>query len=262
MIFANSNRSDLGPKKLTETEFEYLDRSGTEAAQRVRDFLETWIKEFPEDESNEIRARIQSGEQSDFSSASFEIFLFSVFKQAGCKVIHHPELENGSNKHPDFLVTLPDGEEVYVEAVLASDLTAEEIAAQKRKNVVLEALENDKIPDFFLLISSNGSSNTSPPSKKLREKVQNWINKLDPDELLKANHTQISDFPQLTWTHEDWSLTITALPKSPEKRGNSVRNVGSYSDGARWVNIREPLRNAIKDKGKNMVNWKSLWSLL
>lgn len=140
MLFNHKNREDQGHKTHIESDFEYLDRSDRIEAQRVREFLNEWIGRFPENEA-ELISRITSRDRRAFESATFEIVLFAIISGLGGHLEVHPELENGSEKRPDFLVYMPSGDEFYLEAILASEFSEAEKAAERRKNVVLEAIE-------------------------------------------------------------------------------------------------------------------------
>ncbi len=44
MLFEEKERKFLGPKSRSELEFDYLDRSGTQEAKKVREFLEKSLR--------------------------------------------------------------------------------------------------------------------------------------------------------------------------------------------------------------------------
>ena len=156
----------------------------------------------------------------------------------------------GSERRPDFLVQMPNGEEFYLEAVLASEYSEAERAAKRRKNVVLESIEKLDSPNFFVGISADGNPDTPPPSKRLRRDLSDWLSSLDPDtvaqDVEKNGHEKI---PSMTWKHDGWCVEFEAIPIKPEKRGKGQRVIGVLSGGARWVNVWEPIRDAVRSKG-------------
>ena len=250
MLFEKKDREYQGPKTYIESDFEYLDRSARKEAAKVRKFLNEWIEHFPEDEARELISRIKCGDRRAFDSATFEIVLYAIVKSLGSELEVHPELDNGSKKRPDFLVRLPSGEELYLEAVLASEFSETERAAERRKNVVLESIEKLDSPNFFIGISAEGNPDTPPPSKALRGKLSAWLSSLDPDavaqDVEENGHEKI---PRITWEHEGWCIEFEAIPIKPEKRGKGQRVIGILSGGARWVNVWEPIRDAVRAKG-------------
>lgn len=250
MLFKEKDRAYQGPKTYIESNFEYLDRSARKEARRVREFLNEWIACFPEDDARELISRIRSGDKRAFDSATFEILLYAIVKNLGGQLEVHPELENGSEKRPDFLVQMPNGEKFYLEAVLASEYSKAEDAAERRKNVVLEAIEKIDSPNFFIGINAEGNPDTPPRSKALRRELSDWLSSLDPDivthDVEENGHERI---PSMTWEHEGWRVEFEAIPIKPERRGKGQRVIGVLSGGARWINIWEPIRDAIRSKG-------------
>jgi len=250
MLFEEKDRAYQGPKTYIESDFEYLDRSGRKEAQRVREFLDEWIGCFPENEANELISRITSRDKRAFDSAIFEIVLFAIIASLGGHLDVHPELENGSEKRPDFLVRMPNGEQFYLEAVLASEFSEAEKAAERRKNVVLEAIEKLDSPNFFVGINAEGNPDTPPSSKALRRDLTGWLANLDPDlvarEVEENGHDKV---PTMAWEHDGWLVEFEAIPIKPERRGKGQRVIGMHFGGARWVNEWEPIRDAIRSKG-------------
>ncbi|MEJ1340117.1 MAG: hypothetical protein RPU61_04750 [Candidatus Sedimenticola sp. (ex Thyasira tokunagai)] len=250
MLFEDKPRTYEGPKTYLEGEFDYLDRSARQEAEKVREFLNTWFSRFSENDADELFSRIKSRDKRVFESAIFEIVLFAIISNLGGSLQIHPDLDNGSNKHPDFLVTTAGGEEFYLEAVLASEFSAAELAAEKRKNVVLEAIEKIESPNFFIGIHADGDPETPPSGKALRKELSSWLIALDPDEV--AETVELESFRKthkMEWNHDGWDIEFEAIPIKPERRGKGQRVIGVMSGGARWINGWEPIRDAICAKG-------------
>jgi hypothetical protein len=250
VLFENKERTSQDPKSYIESDWDYLDRSGRSEAQRVRDFLSQWVLEYPESERAELIARITCGDQTAFRSATFELALFALLRSKGCAVTVHPDLPNENTTHPDFLVVTPDGDSVYVEAVLASEYSDADISARKRTDAVLNSIEKIDSPNFFLGVNADGHPERPPSAKQLRRDLERWLASLDPDmvahEVALHGHDAI---PTMKWNHEDWNIVFEAIPTKPERRGQGQRVIGAISGGARWVNVWEPLRDAVKAKG-------------
>lgn len=250
MLFENKTRSDNRPKSYVESDWDYLDRSGRATAQRVRDFLNYWITAYPESDRGDLISRITSRDCKNFKSATFELILFALLKSLGCKVEIHPESENGSGKHPDFLAVTPKGESVYIEAVLASEYSESEVSAQKRTDVVLNTINKIDSPNFFVGVKVEGHPERPPKGRDLRKKLTQWLSSLDPDtvalDMEDSDHTSI---PSMTWEKDGWRINFEAIPKKPEYRGQGQSAIGMLSTGARWINVWEPIRDAIKTKG-------------
>lgn len=252
MLFENKERVSQEPKSYVETDWDYLDRSGRVEAQHVRDFLNHWVSEYPASEHKEMIARISSGDHRNFQSAIFELAIFSILRSLKCSITIHPELPNGSPKHPDFLVVTPEGESVYVEAVLAADYSEADIAARKRTDVVLNAIEKIDSPNFFVGVEAEGHPERPPSGKGLRKVLEQWLARLDPDVVAKNVQTHGHDaIPKMEWKNEGWVITFEAIPKKQERRGQGQRVIGMLLNGVRWMNVWEPIRDAVKSKGNH-----------
>ena len=172
--------------------------------------------------------------------------------QLKCTLLIHPDLPNGSTKHPDFLVTTPEGDEFYLEAVLASEFSADEIAAESRKNTVLNTIEGLESPNFSLGINANGNPDTPPSGRRLRNDLSRWLESLDPDVVAIAiDENGIDAIPTKNWNHENWEIQFEAFPKNPERREEGQRIIGTICNGVRWSNTWEPIKNAIRSKGNH-----------
>jgi len=255
MLFENKARSDQDPKSYTETDWDFLDRSGRLEAQRVRDFLNRWVSEYPESDRDELISRITSGENGHFRSAIFELVLFALLRSLGGSITVHPDLQNGSATHPDFLVVTPTGESIYVEAVLASEHREAEVSARKRTDAVLNAIERIDSPNFFVGVDADGQPERPPSGKRLRKELERWLATLDPDAVARDVSKLGRDaIPRMKWQHEDWNITFEAIPKKPENRAQGQRVIGMLSGGPRWINAWEPIRDAVKTKGNRYVD--------
>lgn len=250
VLFESKERTSQDPKSYIETDWDYLDRSGRVETQRIRDFLSQWISEYPVSDRNELISRITSGDKRNFQSAIFELILFALLRSIGCSITVHPDLPNGNSTHPDFLIITPEGESIYVEAVLASEYSMADVSAHKRTDAVLNAIEKIDSPNFFIGVDAEGHPERPPSGKSLRKELERWLASLDPDvvahEVLALGHSAI---PRMKWQHEDWSIVFEAIPKKPERRGQGQRVIGTLSGGVRLVNVWEPIRDAVKAKG-------------
>lgn len=184
MVFDNYERDDASPKRNRERDFEFLNRSARPEMSRVREFVESIADSYPQEESKEIIARIKSGDDTHFRSAIFELILHEALFRLGCNLTPHPELENGSTSRPDFLVTTPDGEQFYLEAVLASQVNEKDIGAEARKGMVMDVLAKNSHANFMLCMNDEGNPATPPSGKKLVCNLLSWLDSLNPDEVI------------------------------------------------------------------------------
>lgn len=250
MLFSEITRSDHTPKRATETDFAFLDRCAWPAADKVRTLLEGCLANYYEAEKAELIARLRSGDSRHFASGTFELFLHEYLLRLGFSLTPHPELPNGSAKRPDFLVRGPDGEQLYVEAICASDDDGRDIAAEARKAVALQALDAAYHANFMVAVDSTGEPVTQPSGKRLAAEVVRWLDTLDADRVIVDSADNYDTLPEYHWQHGAWQVRLRAIPLKPEARGLQRRLVGMRSFGAGWIDGWTPIRDAILAKAR------------
>lgn len=249
MPFQNLPRTDTGPKRINESSFLFLDPSARPEVARVRAHIMEALSRYPASDCEELIARVRSGRETDFKSATFELFLHDCLIRLGYEVSCHPDPCTGSTKRPDFFASDSAGNEFFLEAVLASEDDGSSPAAEAMKEDTLARLDALPHEAFVLDISSEGDPISQPSSNELIRCVSTWLDTLAPNVLRKCFADQgLEGMPMLNWRHEGWKLTIRAIPISEERRGKFSRLIGTYGSGAQFVNMWEPLRNAVKKK--------------
>lgn len=249
MPFSDFVRTDESPRRAPESSFRFLDRSARSEIARVRAFMHKAVSRYPEHERDEIIARLQSENEVNFRSASFEVLLHEGLLRLGFTLTVHPDPETGVAKRPDFLVRAQDGAEFFLEAVLAGEQDGRNPAGEAMKNSTIGLLDATPHANFLLDVQSDGSPTTQPSGRDLTRRAHEWLSSLDADHLrVLLVERGLDQMPTLIWTHEKWELCLRAIPLPAERRGAATRLVGAQGDGVRWVNAWEPLRNAVKKK--------------
>ncbi len=244
-LFDDILRTHRGTATHTEDTFSFLNRSAWPACESVRNLLESSFRRYPTSESAELKSRFKT----QFDSAFFELFLHELLLRLGCEVAVHPTL-NGTDAKPDFLARFPQGQEVIVEAVLATERTEKERARENRLNALYDAITSKTIsPNFFICLGAISDRDAIPTPKKIRKFIKERIAGLDPDAVERAVQ---SGYQLPSWTYRDeggFELEITAVPKSPESRGNpKARPIGAYPGEVRWGDSRAMLKKSIDGK--------------
>lgn len=216
----------------------------------VRQLLEQLTQEYPHYERGELIARVRSGNDTHFKSATFELFLHAYLVRLGFTLHAHPQLQNGSNARPDFHVVSPGGEEFYLEAVLASVDDESDPGAQARIGTTLDALSSASHPNFMVAVEAEGAPNTQPSGARLRTAALNWLNSLDPDEIQRlVDKDELFAAPTFSWSHEDWQVLLRPIPLKPERRGTATTLIGVLDCGGGVIDEWTPIRDAIIFKG-------------
>ncbi|MBO8214190.1 hypothetical protein [Acinetobacter nosocomialis] len=252
-IFNQSKeRLDTSAKLHTQTNYQYLNQSGTPYAQKIREVLNNCfdLYDYDEAEKREILQRIRGSNEVNFHSACFELFVNALLVNQGYKLLPHPVLEH-SAKHPDFLVTSPSGEEFYLELV-----TGVENTHSSHLNSILDVFEKNSHPNFLISIKhNNGEMTNSPKTSELKKFIFSWLDSLNPDDVLSEikegiqnNTGSMFDGPSKIWTHEGFEIKMTAIPVSLEKRGKTTRLYGIGFSGVVCLKNDEIIRSSLKVK--------------
>lgn len=250
-VFDQFERTDYSPKRNNESNFAFYNRSSRAAFVRVRALIEDCVSRYPEQEINELLARLRSNDDQLFQSVIFELVLHDMLIRQGFTLEPHPALPNGSSKRPDFLVTDQDGVSFYLEAVLASENNQQDAGGEARKGAVFDTLNQNPHQNFMIDVDDEGYPSTQPSGKKLAAAVHQWLDGLDPDEVLaQINRDEgLYGIEPFVWRHEEWFVKIRPIPMKPERRGESQRLIGISSGGGGVVDSWSPIRDAIKAKG-------------
>jgi hypothetical protein len=250
MLFSDFIRVDNTPKRATETEFAFLDRCAWQAADNVRSIVEACLQSYPLAEQAELVARLRSGDSRHFASGTFELFVHEYLRRLGFTLVPHPELPNGSATRPDFCVTCPDGSQLYLEAVCASDNDGRDLSAEARKAVALQSLDSAYHPNFMVAVDSAGDPATQPSGRRLAAEVVRWLDMLDADLAIAESADNYAALPEYRWQHEDWQVRLRAIPVKPDARGLPRRLIGMRNFGAGWIDGWSPIRDAILAKSR------------
>jgi len=255
VVFDAFQRFDDTPKKNAENYYNFYNRSAWPKMESIREFIELCVSNYPDSDVKELIARIKSGNDMHFRSATFELFLHEALIRTGFKLVPHPKLKNGSKNKPDFLVSDPEGKQFYLEAVLANEVSKLDDSGEAIKGVVLDTLSRFPHENFMISIRHSGNLVTPPSAKKLKNQIHEWLSSLNPDEIQKQiNLNDLSSLPAFEWEHENWKLEILPIPLKIVSRGKSKTLIGMESSGARWLDAWRPIRNAIKNKGSKYGN--------
>jgi hypothetical protein len=217
-IFDSIPRDDTEPLPPGESQFAYLNRSGRPEAARVRDKAETWFAGYPDTHRDELVARFRSAIDDQHQSAFFELFLFHLLQARGCKVMAiEPKLDH-TDKSPDFLVENAKQERFYVEAVQASGLSNQDVAARARLNTALSAIDSTPSPTHFLDLRVTGSPTKPLSVNNLKARLKSWIAGLPADETTK----QAAPF---VWDEHGVKIQLSAWTRtSPMKRAGRLES--------------------------------------
>lgn len=249
-LFDTVERTDTTAARRAESAFNVLNRSADPQVSRVRESMETWFGSFPEPAKAELASRLRSGDQRGFESAFFELFLHEVAHRLGCELEPHPEL-TGTSKHPDFLVRSPSHEPSYLEAVVSSELSDEELGAEKRADELLDGLNRLEVSNFFLGVCVLIQGPKPLSQRRLRQFAEIQLAQLTPQAVENAMQSgALQGPPRFRYRDEGWDIELTPMPKSAAAHAAGAPLIGIEITPVRDIDTITPLNAALKKKSR------------
>lgn len=245
-LFGDERRTDEQWMGFSESEYSYLKRSNSVVAHNVRKLLETCLEMYPQTEQFDLIRRIRS--KRGYNSATFELILHEWLRRQGFTLRPHPTLPNGKSTHPDFLVTCPDGSQLYLEATCTFEHDGSKTGVEALKASALDVLYHAYHPDFLISVTTTGDPSTQPSGKKLRNFIISWLNGLDVNRIIHDCAGNFDAYPVTHWKHENWDVEIKAIPFIDTHNNPSRGLLGMATHEAKWINTWLPIRNAINKK--------------
>jgi hypothetical protein len=246
-IFDDIERHNHHPATHNEDEFSFLNRSARPAAERVRNLIEAWAAREPRQERERFRARFRA----EFEAVFFELFLHELLRKLGCSVTAHPEVDSSVPTRPDFLARFPSGQEVIIEARLATDRSDAERARRARLGTLYDQINRVHSPNFFLHLNDVPELGPAqPPAWELRAFIEAKISELDPDRVL-ADIQERGSRAAPSWIYQkgDFRLKFSVWPKSPATRDKPGSTpIGIYPSEFGWDRGGEILKKAVLKK--------------
>jgi hypothetical protein len=244
-LFEDKNRTDIRPAKHIDNEYNFYDRSASPQVSIIREKLNQWFENYPSHEKLEMKARFMTS----FSSAFYELFLHELFIKQGFTIEIHPDMPDTKNK-PDFLVR-GNGVEFYLEAKEATDTSDESKSVKNKQSRLFDELNETNSPNFFICIDNLVlKSNSQPSGRKVRQFLENKLQKFNPDDY-EFNNKVFKSVSDITYEDEDLLLEISLLSKSKELRGKSeIRPIGVYPGESWWGGTENSIKSSIIKKAK------------
>ncbi len=247
-LFDDIDRWEHGPRLYAQPDFFYLNTSARPGVQAIRRTLEDWFSRYPKFGRAELRSRIRS-DNLNHRSAYFELLIHELLLKLGCKIELHPPVA-GTSRRPDFAVSSRSINKFYVEAVLASDQTEAEMAAEARQNQVYDSLNRLSSPNFYIGMDLHGAPTTPPPAKKIRDFLTKHLAAVNPDEMATLFRSGgFRALPHWRYEHDGWKIDFFLIPKSEANRGKAgLQPIGIQFQGARILQTKVAIRNAVLAK--------------
>lgn len=238
-LFDDIPRPDTDVPDQHEAAFAYLNRSGRSEAARVRQLVEDWLGHYPEQHRDALLARLRSNIDDQHRSAFFELFVHELLLTRGHHVLEiEPKLPH-TTKSPDFLVQAKEGHRLYVECILATGRSQQDVAGQARLNQALTAIDRTPSPRHFLDMTVYGVPTAPISIKAMKKALLAWISGLPGDD------SAISAAP-FQYQQHGATISLRAFPRRhPE---HASRAIGVRFFPARQVTVDDDVRGALEKK--------------
>lgn len=228
----------MRPSEYGEHHFNYLNLSARSEANDIRNFLQDAFNQYPDDESVELKKRIQCAKISHSNSAIFELILHELLCQLSFKVTVHPKIRS-SDKKPDFLVTGKNGLSLYIEAICTSELNEEKSTLERQKNKLFNEINNEfKNQYASLSISIIRQSKENFQRKELFHSIRTNLKTLQNEETLSRKWEWVSKA-------HDWRIELQ-LKKLETVSRQFISCIYPYI--ARPIDIPSVVKKAFKKK--------------
>lgn len=245
-LFDSFERTYLEAAKHNDNTYEYYNISARTDISKVRETLEGWFHNYPEEEKYELKSRFKK----DFDSSFFELFLYELFCKLGYNIIIHPDLPS-SPKKPDFLISKNDLE-IYIEAKVVKSKTMAQEAFERKRNELYDNLNKLNTKDFLLNIEDLCFlSQKQPSTKGMIKYIEEELTKIKPDILsqeLEGNGFE--NRPRIEYNNEDVHIIVSPIPVNPSEREEKQRPIGIYPAESFWGGGEESLKDSIEKKAK------------
>lgn len=218
-LFSDGQRIDVGAAGYSSRDYAYLDRSARPIAERLRQILEGWFADYPENAKEDLYRRFTSSEEHQHLGALLELHTHATLRRAGYDVEPHPDIPNQST-HPDFAASIGGSVQMFVECVMAMDSVAAIGASRRRAEVIdtLNQLQSDQWSFSFVpLVTGPASVNRQ---QFLRD-VRKWISTLQPVGAAEG----LRNMPKWHWRKQGWLIQLIASPLRAGARPRGARGM-------------------------------------
>lgn len=250
LLFDEKERILEGPADYNADVYTYYNDSVRLDVGNIRNRLESWFSQYPEEEKEELKSRFKT----TFNPAFYELYIFVLFSQLGYTLEIHPEVL-GTTKRPDYIAR-KSGNFFYIEVKHMTMLSQTEQSLERRKNALLDAINKVDASNFLLKLEEITFKDNSQPSGKIIIRYFNQVvSSYDPDhytELLMKHGFQ--GMLMIEYEDEKVKIKTQLLPKSPIHRGTNSRSIGTHPSVTQIGNDSQDIRAALEAKATRYGN--------
>lgn len=247
-LFDDIEREEDPGAEQGESRFAYWNRSGRPGFSALRAKIDELALNYPEQYRDALIGRIRSNDEVAHESAMFELLLHQALTVGGAEIeAIEPTLPH-TDRSPDFLVRMPNGERFYLEATLATGLSDKERRSKRLFDAAIQAINSVRNADFWLEVDIAGKPSEPVRLRNLRRSIEQWLDSLDHAAIsaMWENEGQRDERPSFRKSEAGMQVLLRPIPKND--RRDHGRAIGVQS-GEIWSRtVGASLRQAIEGK--------------
>jgi hypothetical protein len=140
--------------------------------------------------------------------------------------------------------SIGEGGEFYLEATTIG-YSKDEMAARRRRNVVLDLVDEAQNPDFWITINVPGEGRETPSRRDIVPKLEAELNSLDWAAVMRSAGV----LPEFDLRARDWLLHFRAHPRDEARRGDPLfPMIGMGPTWAGYVDERQYIESDLRTK--------------
>lgn len=207
-------------------QFQYLNRSNRDEAERVRSTIEDFYSRYPASSQVKLRTRLRSDDDTQHLGAAFELIMHELLLRGGCQIISvEPTLE-GARRSPDFLAETPEGMRFYLEATVATGRSRNQEGGDRRLREAIQEIDRVQSPDYFLNLHVTGYPQHPVSVGRLRREVEGWLTTLDYEFISTLTNRHDTTHPEFIFEQHGAEFRITVIPRQltrgTNERGRAI----------------------------------------
>lgn len=247
-LFDDIEREEDPGAEHGETRFAYWNRSGRPGFSALRAKIDELVLGYPERHRDGLVGRIRSDDDVAHESAMFELLLHQALIAEGAEIeAIEPNLPH-TDRSPDFLVRLANGERFYMEATLATGLSDKERRSKRLFDAVVQAINSVRSTDFWLEVEISGKPSEPVRLRNLRRSIEQWLAGLDHAEISAAWNDERKGDERPSFRHSEAGMQVSLKPIPKEDRREHGRAIGVQSGDVWSRTVGAALRQAIEGK--------------
>jgi hypothetical protein len=244
-----------GPVRYRGSEFEHLDNTAGEVADRARALMEHWFLRVPASAQPQIRERFRSAAARTHRGAFFELYVHELATRLGYDVTVDIGNDATSERRPDFRLRR-DITDFQIEA---TTITGDDIVGpgnRARVQQLYDAIDSLENREFLVGVALR-EVGPRTPGRKLVAKIDRWLAELDPDDPPAVADDRAARESRIE--HDGWIVDVEAIAIRADLRGrDDFGGIGARTEGfesgerghieMRKLEDAEPIAKALRSK--------------